>query len=132
MPWNIFHLTTQDSNYGLCAELSPWTPVARGEVLRLVCELTDGAEFVSCDPKKRGEFVLEGTGKKIWVWQNRKAWTNHPGNSCTLQGVPKNATRLSVYGWDGLRRTIELSGEARVNVDQLAPGETYMFVATSR
>jgi hypothetical protein len=132
MPWNIFHLTTKDTNYGLCTQLTPWTPVARGKVLKLVCELTDGVEFVSCDPKESGEFVLEGPGKKIWVWQNRKAWTNRPGTSFSLRAVPKDAARLSVYGWDGLRRMIELDGEVSVDVGQLTPGETYMFAATSR
>ena len=97
-----------------------------------MCEVTDGTKFVSCDPKKSGEFVLEGPGRKIWVWQNRKAWTNHPGATFALRGVPGNATQLSIYGWDGLRRTIELDGEASVDVEQLTPGETYMFVATSR
>jgi hypothetical protein len=132
MPWNIFNLTTQDTNYGLCTQLSPWTPVARGKVLKLVCELTDDVEFVSCDPKGSGEFVLEGPGKKVWVWQNRKAWTNDPGTSFTLRGIPKNVNKLAIYGWDGLRRTIELNGEASVLVEELTPGETYMFVATSR
>jgi hypothetical protein len=36
-PWNIFHLTTKDENYGLCTQQTPWTPTARGRTLALVC-----------------------------------------------------------------------------------------------
>jgi hypothetical protein len=66
MPWNVFHLTTQNTHYGLCQQLDPWTPVDRGKVLQLVCSLTKGMEFVSCDPKHKGEFILAGEGRKLW------------------------------------------------------------------
>lgn len=132
MPWNIFNPTTKDANYGLCTQLDPWTPVARGKVLRMVCELTRGADFVSCDPRGSGEFVLEGNGRRIWVWQNRKAWTDHPGTTFTVRDIPKGAKELSVYGWDGLRQTIQLDGKSSIEVQQLTPDETYMFVATYR
>lgn len=128
MPWNIFNLTTSDEHYGLCSQLDPWTPVARGKVLKLVSELTGGMEFASCDPKNRGEFVLEGPSKKLWVWQNRKAWTNHPGTTFTVCDIPKDAAELSVYGWEGLRQTITLNGETAVQVEKLSPGETLMFL----
>ncbi|TWU32177.1 hypothetical protein [Novipirellula artificiosorum] len=75
MPWNLFNLTTKDEHYGLCKQLDPWTPTARGKVLQLVCELTEGMSFVHRDPKQRGMLVLEGSNKKLWVWQNRMAWT---------------------------------------------------------
>lgn len=89
-------------------------------------------DFVSCDPKGRGEFVLEGAGKKLWVWQNRKAWTNHPGTTFTIRDIPANSTKLSVYGWDGLRQTVDVAGKRTIQVQQLSPGETYMFLATSQ
>ncbi len=129
MPWNIFNLTSKDQNYGLCEQLDPWTPVARGKVLQLVCRLTEGMEFVSCDPKDRGEFVLAGRGSKLWVWQNRKAWTNHPGTTFLIADIPVGVKQLSVYGWDGLRQSVELDGRSSIEVKQLAPGETYMFLA---
>ena len=129
MPWNIFHLTSKDTNYGLCTQLNPWTPVARGKVLQMVCQLTKGAEYISSDPKSAGEFVLEGPDKKIWVWQNRKAWTNHCGTTFTVCDIPGGARELSVYGWDGLRQTIKLEGQRTLEIRHLRPGETYMFVA---
>jgi hypothetical protein len=128
MPWNIFNLTTNDNNYGLCTQLEPWTPVARGQVLQLVCRLTKGTDFVRCDPKHSGQFVLQGGGKKLWVWQNRKAWTDAPGTSFTVHDIPADARELSVYGWDGLRQTVPLDGQQTLDVQQLNPGETYMFV----
>jgi hypothetical protein len=129
MPWNIFNLTSKDENYGLCEQLDPWTPVARGEVLQLVCGLTKGMEFVSFDPKDRGEFVLEGQGRKLWIWQNRKAWTNHPGTAFLVTDIPVGAKQLAVYGWNGLHQSIELDGKRSIEVKQLAPDETYMFLA---
>ena len=128
MPWNIFNINTKDEHYGLCSRLDPWTPVARGKVLQLVCELTEGMTFVECDPKNRGRFVLEGGGRRLVVWQNRKAWTKTPGTSYTVEDVPAGATKLLLYGWDGLRRTIELGTERTVVVDGLTVGETYMFL----
>ena len=68
---------------------------------------------------------------KLWVWQNRKAWTNRPGPVFTIRDIPTKAVELSVYGWDGLRQTIKLDGMRSLQVQHLTPGETYMFVATS-
>jgi hypothetical protein len=130
MPWNLFNLTTKDQNYGLCSQIDPWTPVARGKVVQLVCELTRGMDFVSCDPRGKGEFVLEGTGKKLWVWQNREAWTNHLGKTFTIRDIPAGATELSVYGWDGLCQTIKLDNKQSCKIQHLNPGETYMFLAS--
>jgi len=131
MPWNLFNLTTKDKNYGLCSQLDPWTPVARGRVVQLVCELTKGMDFVSCDPKGKGEFVLEGTGRKLWVWQNRKAWTNHSGTTFTIRDIPSGATKIEVYGWDGLSQTIKLDDGRSCEIQHLSPGETYMFLAST-
>jgi hypothetical protein len=131
LPWNLFHLTTKDKYYGLCSQLEPWTPVARGSVVQLVCKLTQGMEFTSCDPEGKGEFVLEGAGKKLWVWQNRKAWTNHPGTTFRVQEIPADAVKLKVYAWDGLRQTVNLDGRKSYKVQDLSPGQTYMFLATS-
>ncbi len=134
LPWNIFNLATKDNAYGLCTRLDPWTPTARGKVLRMVCQLTDGMQFVACRPKGKGEFVLEGRGRKMWVWQNRPAWTDHPGSSYRVAGIGHAATTLQVYrynSWDGPWRTFDVRDKRELTVPNLEPGETYMFLAFS-
>lgn len=131
MPWNVFHLSTKDENYGLCIEQDPWKPTARGRVLEMVCRLTRGMQFVSADPKATGVFVLEGTGKKLWVWQNRSKWTNPPGTVFSMKEIPAGTKDLQVYAWDGLRKTVPVDGES-CEVDGLAEGETYMFLAVAQ
>ncbi|HUU93659.1 MAG TPA: hypothetical protein VM238_20905 [Phycisphaerae bacterium] len=132
LPWNIFNLAAKDDHYGLCTQLAPWTPTARGKVLRMVCRLTRGTEFVACRPKGKGEFVLEGGGRKVWVWQNRKAWTDRPGPAYRVTGIPAAATTLDVYrynSWDGPWRTFEVGGKDAFTVSGLEPGETYLLLA---
>lgn len=129
MPWNVFHTQDRDKAYGLCTELSPWTPVPRGEVLRLVGQLTAGMEIVDADPKRSGEYVLEGDKAKLWVWQNRQAWTTQPAHQFHIDALPRNCSSVEVYGWDGLRRTVPAQGGARLVIDSLSIGETYMFLA---
>ncbi|MFO8011780.1 MAG: hypothetical protein R6X20_00605 [Phycisphaerae bacterium] len=131
MPWNLFHPAAKDEHYGLCEGLDPWRPTARGKVLRLVCRLAKGMEFVICRPRTAGEFVLEGGGRRMWVWQNRKAWTGRPGTSYTAQPIPAGAQALEVYrwnSWSGPWRTVDVAGKRSVTVDGLEVGETYMFV----
>lgn len=130
MPWNVLHRTDKDEHYGLCSQLDPWTPVARGKVLKMVCELTAGMDVVKCDPKVRGELVLESSGRKLWVWHNRKAWTNHPGTNFTVRDIPNGAEKLYVHGWDGLRDTVSVNGASSVKIHELKPDETYMFLVS--
>jgi hypothetical protein len=129
MPWNLFNTPAQDAEYGMAVQLSPWTPTARGKVVRLVGELARGMRYLSCDPKGKGEFVLVGDGRKLWVWQDRKGWTPQPGESYTVTGIPKAAKTLAVHGWDGLLKTIPLAGRSSVKVDGLRLEETWMFLA---
>ena len=128
MPWNVFNLDTRDDHYGICTQLDPWTPTARGKVIRSVGLLTKGMMFTHCDPKQ-GEFVLEGDGRKMWVWQNRKGWTREPGESYTLAGIPPAAKAIEVFGWDGLLKSIDIAGRTSVKIDGLRVDETWMFVA---
>jgi hypothetical protein len=111
-PWNIFNRSTDDAEFGICTELEPWTPTARGEVLRMVARLAAGKRFVSSAPRTLGVFVLEGGGAKLWVWQNRNGWTNRPGESFTVEGIPAGTRELAEYGYGGRRRTIDVSGRA--------------------
>jgi subtilase family serine protease len=130
-PWNIFHTLTQDSLYGLSTQLVPYTPSVRGTTLKLVLDKTAGMSFVSRDPKGRGEFILNGNNKKMWVWQNYANWSNVAGTSYTVSGIPAGATSLEVYGYNGLRSTIPLSGQTSFTVTGLLTKETYMFLANA-
>ncbi len=131
-PWNIFHTASQDAVYGLNTQLNPWTPRARGVTLQLVLDQSAGMDFVSRDPKGRGEFILNGNNKKMWVWQNYSTWSNIAGTSYNVTGIPAGATTLTVYGWDGQRGApIQLSGQTSYNVTGLATNETFMFVANA-
>jgi hypothetical protein len=132
MPWNIFHLTDKDIHYGLCTKLTPWTPTGRGKVLQLVCRVSKDMEFVSCDPRNKGTFVLEGTGRKLWVWQNRTGWTDKPGTTFILKGIPKQSTKLEVYrynSWNKPWKELDVSGKDSVELTNLPPDETLMFLS---
>lgn len=130
-PWNIFNTNIEDPVYGLNTQLNPWTPTARGVALKLVCDLSAGMEFVSSDPKGRGEYILNGNNKKMWVWQNYSTWSSIAGTSYTVSGIPTGTTTLQVYGWNGLRSTINLSGQTSYTVNGLNAKETYMFLANA-
>jgi subtilase family serine protease len=126
-PYTIFD--SDDSTYSLNTQLSPWVPRARGTTMQLVLDKTAGMEFVTLDPKGRGEFILNGNNKKMWVWTNYATWSSIFGTSYTVTGIPVGATKLEVFGWNGLRNTIQLSGQTSYTVTGLALRETYMFLA---
>jgi hypothetical protein len=128
MPWNLFHLAERDEHYGMCTRLDPWTPTARGKVVQSVCRLAAGMKFTRCEPK-RGEFVLEGAGRKLWVWQNRGGWTSAPGQAFAISGIPAGAKVIEVHGWDGLLRMVDVGERDSLLVDGLRPEETWMFLA---
>jgi hypothetical protein len=131
--WNLFNTVKQDATYGLTAsrEISggDWSPTARGKMLQMVMGLTAGMTFTHLDPLGRGEFTLEGNGRKMWVWQNYPGFSSIAGTRYTITGIPATANTLTVYGWDGVRKTIELHGEATAEMRDLAERATYMFMA---
>lgn len=129
LPWNIFHTSQRDEHYGLCTQLQPWSPTARGEVLELVCKLTKDMQLVSCDPKGTGVSVLRSSGRKLWIWQNRNGWSTLAGTEFHLTELPPKTSRIEVYGWDGLRHTVELQRKATVKLTGLPTNETLMFLA---
>lgn len=129
-PWNIFHDASADLEYGLRFTQEPLTFSPRGNTLQMALKLTRGMTFETLDPRRKGEYVLSGIGRKLWVWQDRAAWTNHPGKTYTVTGIPKGMKRLEVYGWDGIRRVIPLSGQTSLKVGDLPGDETYLFLAT--
>lgn len=129
-PWNIFDTQAADPAYGLCEQLQPWVPAPRGATLRMVIRLTQKCAMVEADPWQKGVYILEGMQRKIWVWQDRQAWTDQPGSRFSVTGIPGWAKTLTVYGWDGPRQRIALSGgEQEAEVTGLPGEETYMFVA---
>jgi hypothetical protein len=129
MPWNIFHTENRDVNYGMCTQLEPWTPNARGNVLRMVGQLVSGMEIVSQDSKGTGVTVLTGNNRKLWVWQNRKRWSNRTGTTFAIEDLPKGATEIGVYAWNGLLNTVPTAGAARIELTDLPTEQTLMFLA---
>ena len=118
-----------------------WQGNLKGRVYQMVSRLTEGMQFVSLDPRGSGEFVLEGDGKRLIVWQNAEGWTNHLDSSFTVQNIPATATQLEVYRYDSWTQpyggyggapapfqSIALSGETSYTVTDLPPGECYMFM----
>ena len=128
LPWNIFHTPGSDDHYGLTLKNTPWTPTLRGDVLRRVCQLTQGTHFTSLDPRQSGIFVLQGTDKTIWVWQNRQGWTDRPGSQFMLEDLPRGTESIDVYGSGGLRATVNVKGKSDVQIQNLALEQTTMFV----
>ncbi len=132
LAWNVF-LTAKENAfdggiYGMTLQHNPWVPTPRGKTFQLVMSLTKGMNFVSLDPKKTGEYILEGNGRKLWVWQNYARWTDTPGAQHTIADLPNGAAKLEIYGWDGLRKSIPLSGQKSYTVTDLNRNETYMFL----
>jgi len=92
--WNLFNTNSTDLAYGICTQLDPWVPSQRGATLQMVLKLTAGLEFSELYPTTRGEYVLIGSNKKCWVWQNHPLWTNHPGTNYLVEGIPSGMTAL--------------------------------------
>ena len=128
MPWNLFNLATEDAEFGLATTMQPYVPSQRGEVVARVLTLTRGLTLVAADPRRTGMIALRGPNRTMWVWQNRPGWTDRPGPSVTLDGVPPGATAVTVHGWNGLRGTVPITPGQPVLIKGLATGETSMFV----
>ncbi len=130
-PWNIFYDFSKDTQFGMSADLENYEPSPRGKVLDLVLELTEGMTLVAADPLGSGMLALIGEDRTMWVWQNRTGWTDRLGESVTLHGVPADATKLTLYHWQGLSRRVELPADhgGTFSVAGLEPGETWMFIA---
>ncbi len=118
-----------------------WQGNEKGRIYQMISRLTEGMQFVSLDPNASGEFVLEGNGKKLVVWQNAETWTDNPGTSFTVNNIPSTATRLEVFrynswiqehgGHGGVPdpyQSITISGESSFTINDLPIGECYMFM----
>ena len=132
MVWSLFNLDITDKRHGMAKDLISWKPTSRANVMKLVLDLSKGMKMTHRDPKGEGKYVLHGRKKKMWVWQNYPLYTDKPGTKFTVTHIPKWATKLEVYGWDGLRKTYSLSGNRSYTVTGLSREETYMFVVNDR
>ncbi len=138
----LYTITTPEHDQFSMADVDwLWQGNEKGRVYQMISRLTKGMQFVSLDPNTSGEFVLEGDGKKLVVWQNAESWTDHPGTSFTVNDIPSMATRLDVFrynswiqehgGHGGVPdpyQSIILSGESSFTVNDLPVGECYMFM----
>jgi hypothetical protein len=129
--WNLYNTLLQDPVYGMCNSQSPYSPTLKGQTHNLVISLASGMNFIHLDPFKRGEYILNGGGKTLWVFQNYKLLSNITGTSYTVQQIPSSATELKVYNWSGLIQTIPISNLTSYTVTGLNQNETYMFVANA-
>jgi len=127
--WNLFG--NAEKMYGLTAHSKDhaWNPYATGKTFQLVMNLTAGMSFTYLDPRDKGEFILSGGGKTLWVWQNYETFSSIHGTQYTIHAIPATAKTIQVYGWDGLRKTIDVNGQTSMTIGDLNERETYMFMA---
>lgn len=125
-PFEVVNVEWDFVRFG--TQMNPWVPNLRGKTLQLVAEKAAGTRFVSSNPEK-GVYVLSGSGKHLWVWQNWRKWTDQPGESFTLTDIPDDVKTVEVYGWDGLRKTVDVTGDA-FTIHDLPTQETLMFVGS--
>lgn len=134
------HKTPSDgyqAQFGLSESFTPWVPTPRGKVLQMLCTLGEHMELRSCDPDLKGEYVLEGNGRKLWVWQNLVGWTDRPGSSYVIDNISPGATQLQVLRYNSWTngaadpyKTVALNNQTSVTVSGLPENETLMFYTT--
>lgn len=137
----VYHLNKKDQpGFTLGESFSPWVPNDKGKVFQLVSHLSEGMEITDSDPKNTGIIKLEGGGKTLLVWQNRKAWSSIRSNGITINDIPSGTENIEIYrynSWvmhdDGSGeakpyRTINVSGLNSVYINNLPTEETLMFL----
>ncbi|WP_244425543.1 hypothetical protein [Bradyrhizobium sp. STM 3843] len=124
-PWNLGDTPRVDGpHYAMAAGENPWVPEARGRVFETVLKLAGDMTITSID-RTRGLYRMSGPDAELIVWQNIAGWTDRPGRAVEIE-LPEWATRIEVWGWDGLRRALPATG-GRFVVDDLNENETYMI-----
>jgi hypothetical protein len=129
--WNIYNTLQVDPVYGMCFSQSPYIPTLKGQTFNLVLELTADMNFVQLDPFLRGEYILQDSIKKMWVFQNYNLLSNIYGSTYTINQIPASTAYIQVYDWSGLRYMIPNANYSSYTFTNLNVNETYMFVATS-
>ena len=110
--------------YAMAESESPWLPDVRAKVMQRVLSVAGDMEIVESDPLKSGTLHLSGKEADLFVWHNRRDWTDRLGSTWTV-ALPDWARQAELWGWDGLRETRLVSGGS-VTFENLAEGETYM------
>jgi hypothetical protein len=124
-PWNLGDTPRVDGlTYAMAAAENPWLPEARSIVLRTMLRLAGDMTLVSVD-KQRGLVTLEGPNAELIVWQDLPGWTDRPGPVLEI-ALPDWARTIEIWGWNGLRRRMTVSGGHCV-IDGLDENETYMI-----
>ena len=125
MPWNLSDTgKAEGPGYAMAAAKAPWKPEVRSQVLRRILDLAGDMTFVSLDHRD-GRYLLESEKAQLLIWQNLPGWTTAPGKVWDVQ-LPAWADRVELWGWDGKRRDIRVSGGKAV-IDGLTGSETYML-----
>jgi hypothetical protein len=124
-PWNLADTEKIDGPaYAMATAEHPWVPDPRAIVLRTILRLAGDMQFVTLDPDA-GKFELEGDKGQLLVWQDLPGWTKTPGPVWEVQ-LPGWARKVELWGWNGLRRQIQLR-DSNVRIDDLSANETYML-----
>jgi len=113
---------------GIARNLNPWTPKSRGKTWEMTLNLIRNCDFTYADPLDEGIYLLEGTEKKIWVWQNRPQWSSRYGQDFLLQEIPAGSDWIYHYTWAGLQDSFEVPG-SELLLPSLSKGETHLFLA---
>lgn len=129
-PWDLAETgKTLGLGYAMAASDSPWSPEERSRVLKRVLDLAGDMKILSSDPYRSGTMHLSGPKGELFVWHNRRGWTDISGGRWEID-LPEGARRVELWGWDGLREIRDVSGRERLVFEALAGGETYMALVT--
>lgn len=129
LPFTL-NMVESKRRFGLLAQLDPFVPSERAKVWQRLSDLTAGMVFTHYYPDVFGAYELLGNGQKMWVWQNRKAYTDFPGSTVVLRGVPTDATTIEIHTYQGHHDTVPLTpGQTSIVLEQLPENQTLMFLA---
>ncbi len=114
--------------YALAASDAPWSPEARSKVMLRIMKLAGNMKIVASDPYHSGTMHLSGPDADLFVWHNRRGWTDIGGGRWTI-ALPEGARRIELWGWDGVREMHDVSGDS-FTFEALPAGETYMALVS--